>query len=54
MPYAMRPYNFNCNPGGSFATKIDFIKAVKKVFEMFPNPTLPFTPDEWFGKVSKY
>ena len=54
MPYAMRPYNFNRNPGVSFATKIDFIKAVKKAFEMFPNPTLPFTPDEWFDKVSKY
>lgn len=54
MPYAMRPYNFHRNPSGSFSTKIDFIMAVKKAFEMFPNSALPFTPDQWFDKVSKY
>lgn len=54
VPYAMRPYNFNRNPAGAFKTKLDFIKAVKKAFEIFPNSALPFTPDEWFEKVSKY
>ncbi|WP_406614620.1 NgoBV family restriction endonuclease [Mycoplasma corogypsi] len=54
MPYAMRPYNFNRNSNGSFSSKIEFIKAVKEAFKLFPNPVFPFTPDEWFDKVSKY
>ena len=54
MPYAMRPYNFNRHPKESFKEKIDFINAVKKAFELFPNPMLHFTPEEWFDKVSKY
>ena len=32
----------------------DFILAVKETFDMFPNPTLSFTPEEWYQKVSQY
>lgn len=54
MPYAMRPYNFNHYPEKSFPSKFEFIKAVKDAFHLFPNSALPFTPDEWFTKVSTY
>lgn len=54
MPYAMRPYNFNRNADKAFKSKIEFLTAVKEAFEMFPNPALKFSPDEWFNKVSKY
>ena len=53
-PYAMRPYNFNTRSNDSFKSKEEFILAVKKTFDMFPNPELPFTPDEWYSKVIQY
>ena len=53
-PYAMRPFNFYKKPNECFHTKQDFILAVKETFEMFPNSTLTFTPEEWYQKVSQY
>lgn len=53
-PYAMRPFNFYRNPEGSFNSKLDFLTAVKEAFEMFPNTSLSFTPDEWYQRVSQY
>ncbi|MCW6665276.1 NgoBV family restriction endonuclease [Aerococcaceae bacterium NML191219] len=54
MPYAMRPYNFHKNSDKSFKSKVEFLTAVKEAFEMFPNPALKFSPNDWFNKVSKY
>lgn len=53
-PYAMRPFNFYIHPDRCFKNKNDFLLAVKNTFERFPNPLLPFTPDEWYKKVSQY
>ncbi len=53
-PYALRPFNFHKKPDKCFESKEAFILAVKKAFEMFPNPSINFTADEWYNKVSKY
>ena len=53
-PYAMRPYNFYKRPNSCFRSKQEFILAVKAAIEMLPNPVLPFTPDEWYERVSQY
>lgn len=53
-PYALRPFNFYKKPNNSFHNKQEFILAVKQTFDMYPNPVLPFTPDEWYQKVSQY
>ena len=53
-PYAMRPFNFYKKPDKCFQNKQEFILAVKETFEMFPNPVLTFSPEEWYQKVSQY
>ena len=39
-PYAMRPTAFHKHPDKSFKTKEDFIKAVKKAYDLFPSLSL--------------
>ena len=53
-PYAMRPYNFYKKPTDSFKNKSEFIKAVSDAYEMFPNESLHFTPEQWYYEVSKF
>lgn len=53
-PYAIRPYSFHTNPNGSFASREDFIFAIKETFKMFPNNTLPFDANNWYGRVMSY
>lgn len=53
-PYAMRPFNFYKKPQNCFHNRNDFLLAVKSAFQLFPNPRLPFTADEWYEKVLQY
>lgn len=53
-PYAMRPCNFYRFGDRSFKDREEFIVAVKDTMEIFPNPTLNFTPDEWLEKVRSF
>lgn len=53
-PYAMRPTAFHKHPDKSFKTKEDFIKAVKKAYDLFPSTSLKFSSDDWIKKVLSY
>lgn len=53
-PYAIRPCNFNHHTSKTFTSKLDFLKAIRDAFILFPNTVIPCTPDEWFDKVSRY
>ena len=53
-PYAMRPYNFYKRPKASFKNKGEFIDAVAETYEMFPNNSLEFTPEQWVYSVSRF
>ena len=49
----MRPCNFTEMKADHSRVK-DFIIAVKKTYELFPNDGFSFTPEDWLVKAMTY